>query len=157
MLDTPRSHKIPPRVPGAGARAVLFGYLLRSGARDKAEVIFERLDAEALCKLVQLLEGEELRQMAALCFSEGHLERAVALDAPALARLCRAGDLEDVERCVRRLEPESQRRVLAALPDERRRALERHAGGKTRVGGGATGLRAERLWAALRLRRLFRR
>lgn len=155
MLDTPRSHKTTPRVPGAGARAVLFGYLLRSGARDKAAVILERLDAEAICKLVQLLDGEELRQMAALCFSEPHVGRAVALDATALTRLFRAGELEDVERCARRLDPEPLRRVLATLPDERRRALERGVG-KLR-GGGATGLRAERLWAALRLRRLFRR
>lgn len=155
MLDTPRSHKIPPRVPGAGARAVLFGYLLRSGARDKAAIMLERLDTEAICKLVQLLDGEELRQMAALCFSEPHLGRATELDAQALARLCRAGDLEDVERCARRLAPEILGRVLAALPEERRRAIERGVG-KPR-GGGVTGLRAERLWAALRLRRLFRR
>ena len=96
--------------------------------------------------------------MAALCFSEAHLGRAIGLDVPALARLCRAGDLEDVERCAGRLAPDALRHVLATLPDERRRALERHLerfGNKPR--GSVTGQRAERFWAALRLRRLFRR
>ena len=70
----------------------------------------------------------------------------------------RAGDLEDVERCAGRLAPDALRHVLATLPDERRRALERHLerfGNKPR--GSVTGQRAERFWAALRLRRLFRR
>ncbi len=155
MLDTPRSHKLPPRAPGAGARAVLFGYLLRSNATDKASVILERLDLGAVARLVSLLDGEELRRMAALCFSEPHLGRAVALDLPALTRLCQAGDHDDVERCVRRLPPELVRRILPALGDERRRALERSIGRVPR-GGGPAGQRAERIWAALRLRRLFR-
>ena len=159
MLDTPRSHKLQPRVPGAGARAVLFGYLLRSGARDKAAVILERLDAESVGKLVSLLEGEELRQMAALCFSEAHVGRAVALDVPSLVRLCRSGDHYDVERCMRRLPTEIVRRILPALPDEQRRSLERsiERTPRTSLGGGAAGQRAERFWAALRLRRLFQR
>jgi len=159
MLDTPRSHRLQPRVPGAGARAVLFGYLLRSGARDKAAVILERLDAESVGKLVGLLDGEELRQMASLCFSEAHVGRAVALDVPALVRLCRSGDHDDIERCMRRLPNEIVRRVLPALPDERRRALERSIErSPAKLGGGSSsGQRADRFWAALRLRRLFQR
>lgn len=156
MLDTPRSYRTPPRTPGAGARAVLFGYLLRSGARHKASVILERLDLEAVAKLVHLLDGEELRAMAALCFSDDHIGRAIALDTPALTRLFRGGDHDDVERCVRRLPPDVVRRILPSLPDERRRALEKTYGqGPFRLP--AAGIRADRVLAALRLRRLFRR
>jgi|GEM_PF-2439661 len=156
MLDTPRSLKLQPRVPGAGARAVLFGYLLRSGARDKAALMLERLDPDAVGKLVSLLDGEELRQMAALCFSAAHVGRAVALDVPSLVRLCRSGDHDDIERCMRRLPTDIVGRILPALPDDRRRALERSIMRSLRTSS-AAGQRAERFWAALRLRRLFRR
>jgi hypothetical protein len=120
-------------------------------------VILERLDLEAVARLVGLLDGEELRRMAALCFSDEHLNRAVALDTPALARLFRAGDHDDIERCMCRLPPDVVLRILPGMPDERRRALEKTLDRGYSVGGGSTGLRADRLWAALRLRRLFRR
>ncbi len=152
MLDTPRSAKMHPRSPGAGARAVLVGYLLRSGARDKAAVFLERLDPEATAKLVSLLDGEELRQMAALCFSEPHIGRTIALDVATLIRLCKAGDHDDVEHCLRRLPTDVVRRVLPALSDARRRAL---AKSFSREMVPALPAR-DRFWGALKLRRLFR-
>lgn len=161
MLDTPRSHKLPDgqrRSPGAGARAVLFGYLLRSGARDKAASMLERLDPEAIARLIGLLDGEELRKMAALIFSEPHLGRAVALDEPSLVRLARAGDFDDVERVLRRLPRDVVRRVLAELPEEAQRALSR---GLDAAPGPTPRARpigaADRFFAAFRLGRLFRR
>lgn len=151
MLDTPRSHKIPGRVPGAGARAVLFGYLLRSGATDKAASMLDRLEPDAVGRLIGLLDGEELRKMAALVFSEPLLGRAVALDVPSLVRLAKAGDVDDVGRVLRRLPRDVVRRVLAALPEDQRKALERGLGAPSQPGP------ADRFFAALRLRRLFRR
>ena len=151
MLDTLRSAKMHPRAPGAGARAVLVGYLLRSGARDKAAVFLERLDPEATAKLVALLDGEELRQMAALCFSEAHLGRTVALDVATLTRLCKAGDLGDVERCMRRLPTDIVHRVLPALSDERRRALAKSFAREV-----VELPVRHRFWGASKLRRLFR-